>query len=180
MPDYEQAQSAICPTGNKGRVDGVWFRKRSPTSAGISILTSSVMKHILGNTPELGNFTLDELASKMDSSITTGVGNLCVRVTDIEVIEADNNCRYLAAVTQRHPDILKDREDLIRTLRGLGATSFGPNRFKPHVTLAVFHGNVPHRIVRAVESVAPTSFTVGPAAVEALPIQHTARPDVLQ
>lgn len=169
IPDFEQAQSAIGDIGRMGRVNGVWCRLRSPATAGMSILTSSVMKHILDESPELGSLTLDELASKLRSSITTGIGDLCVDVTGTGVIEGDNKRKYLVATMREHPSILQDRDSLVRKLRGLGAVSLDrvlDREYKPHVTIAVFRGCVPLQTIDAVEAVVPTSFTVGRALVD--------------
>jgi len=127
------------------------------------------MNLILDASPELSGIDPEDLASKMRESITTGDSDIKIGVTGVDVVTGGHSS-YLVASVRRHPDVLKDRTDLMHTLRGMGGVALGGNGYSPHVTVAVYYGGgVPRGAVAAVEAELPNSFTVGPAVVDVVP-----------
>lgn len=157
---FKGVQDAITESAGRRR-----FHLRSDRSAGLSLMSSAKMRQILGDSPDLHELGVEEVAARMRGGITTGEQTIPLRVIRTDVITS--SWHYLVAYVM-HADILKDRLDLMRTLRGLGGQCLGGNEWDPHITFAMFNKRVPPQIIGAVESAMPESFAVGPVVVDVM------------
>src|SRR5688572_24720552 len=96
---FQGIQDAIASAAGNRR-----YRRRSDASAGVSLITSARMRKVLDDSPELRNLGTETVASKMRSAITTGQGDITLRVVGTGIINTNGN--YLVAYVM-HPDLLK-------------------------------------------------------------------------